>query len=142
ELGQHQHHLRAARLLQALDERVADALRGEILILDVDPASRRSDRVEVEALRLAYLRPPGVSRLGARERDRDTLEIRFDTGRPRIVERWRGLRAPPGGAAPALAPELAERRRRRTGHRHLHVVEGRVEFARRIGTARVTDAML
>ena len=63
-----EHDLGSVGLREPPRQRVADGRRGEVLVLDIDVATGRSDRVQVEALDLLRRRHPAVLGLSACDR--------------------------------------------------------------------------
>ena len=84
EQPQHEHDLGTVRLAEAALERLGDARRGEVLVLDIDRAARRGGHVEIELLDLAYRRQLAARRQRARDADVDIGRARLELVRPRI----------------------------------------------------------
>ena len=98
-------------MLQALRQRLADAVRGEVLVFDIDKALGGGDAVQVQTLDLAHGLAAGVLCDGARNRHLYIVHQRRQRSRPGILVRF-GARRPDcvaGGAPPALAGQLAQR---------------------------------
>ena len=131
-------------LAQAAGERIRDGQNGQILVLDIDAASRGADRPQVQRLDLVRLRLLAPARPRPRYTDADRSEPRFDAVRPAgeaVVLVWRPQRFA-GRPLPALARQLIERPRWfALDHEHAVVERG----ARRppdAATARLARAVL
>ena len=135
--------LRRVGLLQPREQRFADHVRGEVLLLDEDEAPGLGDRIQHQRLDLAHRLAPAIGGLGAADAELDVAKLRLAVVRPAVVRLDRGgfARALAGGAEPALARELAVRRRGRPVEHHLHVVEGRVLLAGRVAAQRIVRAV-
>ena len=70
-LPRHHHHLGSLRFHEPVGQGGANGRRGEILVLDVDALSRRSDGVQIQILDFMHFGPRAICRLGARDHHLD-----------------------------------------------------------------------
>jgi len=137
--ARHDDDLRPVGLGEARSDRLAHRRGSEVLVLDIDAAPRRGDRIEIEPSHLLHAVRAGVAWLGAGYADDGIGNVR-----PHLLGPWiaraRARRAGPG-AAPAVAGELPERRRRVAIDHDLHVVERRIGRAGGIDAARLVGAV-
>ena len=144
-LGEWRNHRDLGRIVfaQSPRERFVDQARGEILVLREDPAPRPGDRIQMQVSDLADGWIAVERRFGARDRDIDIGQCRFDPGRPRVGRCRCGsaLRQPPGGAPPTLAGKVPQRAGTVTSDDHPHVVERRVRHAAMVDPVRIISAV-
>ncbi len=94
----HEHDLGAVGLGEPLRQRLADLVRGEVLVLDVDVVVRAGDHVEVERLDMAGALAILGRRRGARDRDLGIGDVDVKVRGPRIAATADGLQISPVAA--------------------------------------------
>jgi hypothetical protein len=139
--AQDQHHFRPVALGEALLHRRGDALRGEVLVLDVQRALRVRDGVEVQLLDLADRRRLSLRRHGARDADVDVAQVGLQLLGPGVVADAGRLEALAGRRQPAVARDAGELARGIAVDCQHQVVERRVGFLVR-GAPRVVGLVV
>ena len=92
QLAQHDDDLRSVGLAESRGQRIADLVRREVLILDVDGVTRGGDHVEIQRFHFAHAGMAVDGRLGARDADGDVAQR---------IRRWMAARQFRLGCGPA-----------------------------------------
>ena len=100
-LWQYDHDLRTVFLGKSLGQRVRQAVRGEVLILDVNRTLGSGDRIEEQCLDFADVRPVFPRRICARDCNIGVNEIDGEAFRPAIFRGKGRLHMLARGAAPS-----------------------------------------
>ncbi|ASY59743.1 hypothetical protein SS05631_b56510 (plasmid) [Sinorhizobium sp. CCBAU 05631] len=126
------HDLGSVGLLQPLAQNLADPMRGEILVLDIDVAPGAAQSVEGEPQRFLPPTPLAEARLGAGDPDPAIGQERFDAGRPGDRRRAWSADTFADRRLPAGAAEIADRPARLALQHHLDVMDRIIRISVRI----------